>query len=49
MNAKHNIWPLVLALVGILAAVPVRAAEGETLQNPALQRFMTTFLRSQLN
>ena len=43
MNAKHNIWPLVLALLGILAAVRVRAAEGETLQNPALQRFYSEF------
>ena len=34
VNAKQNIWPLVLALLSILAVALVRAAEGETLQNP---------------
>ena len=38
MNTK-SIGPLLLALLGILITTPAKAADAETLQNPALKRF----------
>ena len=39
MNTKHTPWLLLLSFVCALIAAPTSAAEGETLQNPALERF----------
>ena len=39
MNANHKPWLLLLSFVCALMAAPTRAAEDETLQNPALERF----------
>ena len=38
MNRK-NTWPLLPALLAILITEPIRAADDETPQNPALKRF----------
>ena len=39
MNTKHTPRLLLLSFVCALIAAPTSAAEGETLQNPALERF----------
>src|SRR3989304_3930820 len=39
MNTKLTPWLLLLSFVCALIAAPTSAAEGETLQNPALERF----------
>ena len=41
MNTKHNVWPLLIALLGILFSSPAPAAEDEALQNPTLKGFYT--------